>query len=161
EESVNATLEAEVLTRSSRSSRTSYAIVADLSEMELKKILIEKIEGNKEDDDQEGPSAGPNQGAKRQKEGGEQASASTPSEKATKGAGGSTTGSQSQQRFVSESAYAEEPVQTTCQMEEIPLLVYETALPAAPGDAQSWISDLAKQADARSSFNELLDTPID
>nr|GFC92404.1 hypothetical protein [Tanacetum cinerariifolium] len=28
-------------------------------------------------------------------------------------------------------------------------------------DAQSWISELAKQADARSSFNELLDTPID
>nr|GEX98266.1 retrovirus-related Pol polyprotein from transposon TNT 1-94 [Tanacetum cinerariifolium] len=98
-ESVNATLEAEVLTRSSHSSRTSYAIAADLSEMELKKILIEKMEGNKsiqrsdeqrnlykalveayeadkaildtygdstilkrrrEDDDQEGPSAGPN-----------------------------------------------------------------------------------------------------
>nr|GFC05777.1 hypothetical protein [Tanacetum cinerariifolium] len=47
EESVNATLEAEVLTRSSQSSRTSYAIAADLSEMELKKILIEKMEGNK------------------------------------------------------------------------------------------------------------------
>nr|GFB70174.1 hypothetical protein [Tanacetum cinerariifolium] len=46
EESVNATLEAEVLTRSSHSSRTSYAIAADLSEMELKKILIEKMEGN-------------------------------------------------------------------------------------------------------------------
>nr|GFC72304.1 hypothetical protein [Tanacetum cinerariifolium] len=97
--------------------RTSYATAADLSEMELKKILIEKMEGNKsiqrsdeqrnlykalveayeadkaildtcgdstilkrrrEDDDQ---SAGPNQGSKRQKEGGEQASASTPSEK--------------------------------------------------------------------------------
>nr|GFD06005.1 hypothetical protein [Tanacetum cinerariifolium] len=104
EESVNATLEAEVLTRSSRSSRTSYAIAADLSEMELKKILIEKMEGNKsiqrfkeqrnlykalveayeadkaimdtygestilkrrrEDDDQEGPSAGPNRGSNR------------------------------------------------------------------------------------------------
>nr|GEZ20860.1 hypothetical protein [Tanacetum cinerariifolium] len=38
---------------------------------------------------------------------------------------------------------------------------WNTALPAAQGDAQSWISDLAKQADARSSFNELLDTPID
>nr|GFC66336.1 hypothetical protein [Tanacetum cinerariifolium] len=115
----------------------SYAIAADLSEMELKKILIEKMEGNKyiqrsdeqrnhykalveayeadkaildtygdstilkrrrEDDDQEGPSAGPNRGSKQQKEGGEQASASTPSEKATKGAGGSTTGSQSRQR---------------------------------------------------------------
>nr|GFD45421.1 hypothetical protein [Tanacetum cinerariifolium] len=36
EESVNTTLEAEVLTRSSHSSRTSYAVVADLSEMELK-----------------------------------------------------------------------------------------------------------------------------
>nr|GFC65184.1 hypothetical protein [Tanacetum cinerariifolium] len=38
---------AEVLTRSSHSSRTSYAIAADLSKMELKKILIEKMEGNK------------------------------------------------------------------------------------------------------------------
>nr|GEZ98474.1 hypothetical protein [Tanacetum cinerariifolium] len=37
----------EVLTRSSHSSRTSYDVAADLSEMELKKILIEKIEGNK------------------------------------------------------------------------------------------------------------------
>nr|GFC64577.1 hypothetical protein [Tanacetum cinerariifolium] len=42
EASVNATLEAEVLTRSSHSSRTSYAIAADLSEMELIKILIER-----------------------------------------------------------------------------------------------------------------------
>nr|GFB91618.1 hypothetical protein [Tanacetum cinerariifolium] len=47
EQSVNAQLEYEVLTRSSRSSRTSYAVAADLSEMELKKILIEKMEGNK------------------------------------------------------------------------------------------------------------------
>nr|GFA99700.1 hypothetical protein [Tanacetum cinerariifolium] len=47
EESVNAQLEAEVLTRASYSSRTSYAVAADLSEMELKKILIDKIEGNK------------------------------------------------------------------------------------------------------------------
>nr|GEY55729.1 hypothetical protein [Tanacetum cinerariifolium] len=32
---------------------------------------------------------------------------------------------------------------------------------SAQGEAQSWISALAKQTDARSSFNELLDTPID
>nr|GEY31497.1 hypothetical protein [Tanacetum cinerariifolium] len=38
---------------------------------------------------------------------------------------------------------------------------WNAALPAAQGDAQSWISELAKQADARSSFNELIDTPID
>nr|GFD32903.1 hypothetical protein [Tanacetum cinerariifolium] len=47
EESMNTTLEAEVLTRSSHLSITSYAVAADLSEMELKKILIEKMEGNK------------------------------------------------------------------------------------------------------------------
>nr|GFB95180.1 hypothetical protein [Tanacetum cinerariifolium] len=46
---MNEQLEAEVLTRSSHSSRTSYDVAADLSEMELKKILIEKMEGNKED----------------------------------------------------------------------------------------------------------------
>nr|GFC89295.1 hypothetical protein [Tanacetum cinerariifolium] len=34
---------------------------------------------------------------------------------------------------------------------------WNTALPDAQGDAQSWIRELAKQADARSSFNELLD----
>nr|GFA69873.1 hypothetical protein [Tanacetum cinerariifolium] len=131
--------------------------------------------------------------SKRQKEGGEQASASTPSEKATEGAGRSTTGSQSRQMSASEFAFAEEPVQTTCQMEETPHPVFETGaddqpivqtsqnpewfsqprrppssdrawnttLPAAQGDAQSWISDLARQTDARSSFNELLDTLID
>nr|GFD14330.1 hypothetical protein [Tanacetum cinerariifolium] len=114
---------------------------------------------------------GSNRGSKRQKEGGEHASASIPSETATE----------------------EEPVQTTYQMEEPPHPVFETGaddqpivqtsqhpewfsqprrppspdrawnttLPAAQGDTQSWISDLARQTDARSSFNELLDTPID
>nr|GEU44417.1 hypothetical protein [Tanacetum cinerariifolium] len=47
EKTVNEQLEAEVLTRSSNSSKTSYVVAADLSEMELKKILIEKMESNK------------------------------------------------------------------------------------------------------------------
>nr|GEX95421.1 hypothetical protein [Tanacetum cinerariifolium] len=38
---------------------------------------------------------------------------------------------------------------------------WNKSVPAAQGEAQSWISALAKQTDARSSFNELLDTPID
>nr|GEX26450.1 hypothetical protein [Tanacetum cinerariifolium] len=46
-QTMNEQLEAEVLTRSSNSSKTSYAVAADLSEMELKKIIIKKIEGNK------------------------------------------------------------------------------------------------------------------
>nr|GEZ48115.1 hypothetical protein [Tanacetum cinerariifolium] len=197
-------------------------IPADLTEMELKKILIEKMEGNKsiqrsdeqrnlykalvnayeaailkrrreDDDDQEGPSAGSDRGSKRRREGGEHESASTPSEPATRSASRSTTGTQSRQMSASESAFAEEPVQATCQMDEPPHLVFETGaedqpivqtsqhpewfsqprkpptldrdwnktLPAIQGSAQTWINDLAKQADSRSSFNELLDTLID
>nr|GEX47798.1 hypothetical protein [Tanacetum cinerariifolium] len=176
EESVNTQLEAEVLTRSSYSSRTSYAVAADLSEMELKKILIEKMEGNKEsailkrrreDDDQEGPSVGSNRGSKRQREGGEHASANTLSEPATGGAGRSTTRTQSRQL----SASAEDqPIVQTSQHPEwfsqpsrppTPDRDWNKSFPAAQGDAQSWISALAKQTDARSSFSELLDTPID
>nr|GEW41268.1 hypothetical protein [Tanacetum cinerariifolium] len=47
EQTVNEKLEAEVLTWLSNSSKTSYVVAADLFEMELKKILIEKMEGNK------------------------------------------------------------------------------------------------------------------
>nr|GEX91004.1 hypothetical protein [Tanacetum cinerariifolium] len=47
EKTVNEQLEAEVLTRSSNSSKTSYTVAADLSKIELKKILIEKMESNK------------------------------------------------------------------------------------------------------------------
>nr|GFD25663.1 hypothetical protein [Tanacetum cinerariifolium] len=141
------------------------------------------LKRRRKDDDQEGPSARSDRGSKRQKEGGEHASASTPSETATGGAGKSTTGSQSRQLSASESSFTEEPVQTTCQMEEPPHSMFETdaddqpivqtsqhpewfsqprrppspdrdwnkTLPAAKGDAQSWISDLARQTDARLS----------
>nr|GFA31508.1 hypothetical protein [Tanacetum cinerariifolium] len=90
------------------------------------------LKRRREDDDQEGPSAGSDRGSKRQKEGGEHASASTPSEKATEGAGRSTTGSQSRQLSASESVLAEEPVQTTCQMEEPPHSVFKTGADDPP-----------------------------
>nr|GEY50823.1 hypothetical protein [Tanacetum cinerariifolium] len=48
---MNEQLEAKVLTRSSNSSKTSYAVAADLSKMELKNILFEKMESNKRCDD--------------------------------------------------------------------------------------------------------------
>nr|GEU67551.1 hypothetical protein [Tanacetum cinerariifolium] len=47
EQTVNEQLEAEVLTWSSNSSKISYVVAADLSEMDLKKSLIKKMEGNK------------------------------------------------------------------------------------------------------------------
>nr|GFB05548.1 hypothetical protein [Tanacetum cinerariifolium] len=128
---VNEKLEAKVLTRSSNSSKTFYVVAADLSKMELKKILIEKIEGNKSiqrsneqrnlykalveayepdkiildtygetvtlkrrrDDDadkDEKPSAGPDRGSKRRREGKKPESASAPTETATRSAGRST-----------------------------------------------------------------------
>nr|GFB47716.1 hypothetical protein [Tanacetum cinerariifolium] len=159
EQTMNEQLEIEVLTQSSHSLKTSYAVAADLSKMELKKILIEKMEGNKSikrsdeqrnlykalikayesdkiildtygetvtlkrrhDDDvdkDEEPSAGPDWGSKRRKEGKEPESASTPKEKATRSAGNSTQGSKSRQASAIESTLAEEPMQTTFQMEE-------------------------------------------
>nr|GEY67360.1 hypothetical protein [Tanacetum cinerariifolium] len=146
-------------------------IPADLSEMKLKKILIEKMEGNKsiqlsdeqqnlykalveaydadktildtygesgilkrrrKDDDQEGPFAGSDRGSKRRREGGEHASASTLSKPASGSTGRSTTGTQSRQLSASESAFAEEPVQTTCQMEEPSHPVFETGAEDQP-----------------------------
>nr|GFA81404.1 hypothetical protein [Tanacetum cinerariifolium] len=106
-------------------------------------------------------------GGRLQKEGGEHASASTPSKIATEGAVRSTKGSQSRQLFASA---IDQPIVQTSQHPEwfsqprrppSPDLAWNNTLPAAQGDAQSWISDLARQTDARSSFNELLDTPID
>nr|GFA41216.1 hypothetical protein [Tanacetum cinerariifolium] len=136
EQAVNEQLEAKVLTRSSHSSKNSYAVVADLSEMELKKILIEKMEGNKDDDDDddkdEEPSARPEWGSKRRIEGKEPESASAPMETATRSADMSTQGSQSRQASASESAFAEEPVQTTCQMEEPSHLEFDTGAEDQP-----------------------------
>nr|GEX14543.1 hypothetical protein [Tanacetum cinerariifolium] len=45
--SVNEQLEAEVLIRSSNKLNTSHAVASNLSELELKKILIDKMENNK------------------------------------------------------------------------------------------------------------------
>ncbi|GJZ12919.1 hypothetical protein Tco_0548149 [Tanacetum coccineum] len=44
---VNEQLEVEVLTSSSNESKTSHPVAANLSELELKKILIDKMESNK------------------------------------------------------------------------------------------------------------------
>nr|GEZ41225.1 hypothetical protein [Tanacetum cinerariifolium] len=182
EQTVNEKLEAEVLTWSSNSSKTSYAVVADLSEMELKKILIEKMEGNKSihrsneqrnlykalveayesvkiildtyrdtvtlkrhhDDDadrDEEPFVGSDWG-----------SADKP-----------TQGSKSRQTSESESATAEEPMQTTYKMEEPSHPEFETGADDQPiiESSQHPECELAKQSDSRSSFNELMDTPVD
>nr|GEX01381.1 hypothetical protein [Tanacetum cinerariifolium] len=143
--------------------QTSYVVAADLSEMELKKILIEKMEGNKSihrsneqmylykafveayesdntlkrrrDDDadkNEEPSAGSDRGSKRRREGKEPESASTPKEKATRSTGKSIHGYKSRQTSTSESAIAEEPMQTTFKMEEPSHPEFETGADDQP-----------------------------
>nr|GEU53704.1 uncharacterized mitochondrial protein AtMg00810-like [Tanacetum cinerariifolium] len=118
---------------------SAIPVFADLSKMELKKIIIEKMEGNKsiqetvilkrrsddDDDKGEGPSARSDRGSKRRREGKEHESASAPLETATRSAGKSTTGSKSRQASASESALAEEPVQTTSQIKEPSHSVFE------------------------------------
>nr|GEY08531.1 hypothetical protein [Tanacetum cinerariifolium] len=78
------------------------------------------------------PSAGSDRGSKRRREGKEPELASVPQEKATRSAGKSTQGSNSQQTSASESATAEEPMQTTFEMEEPSHLEFETGADDQP-----------------------------
>nr|GFC67938.1 hypothetical protein [Tanacetum cinerariifolium] len=85
-----------------------------------------------DDDDQEGPSAGSDRGSKRRREGG------------------------------SLNQLAIHPNQQPEPRKPLTSDRYwNKTLPTVQGSAQTWISELAKQADSRSSFNELLDTPLD
>nr|GFB06412.1 hypothetical protein [Tanacetum cinerariifolium] len=158
EESVNAQLEAEVLTRSSHSSRTSYAVAADLSEMELKKILIDKMEGNKEDVRmmmiRKDPPLDQTGGLRDEENEGSMHQPALHLNQLPKVQAGAE----------------DQPIVQTSQHPEwfsqprkppTPNRDWNKSLPAAQGNSQSWINSLAKQTDARSSFNELLDTPID
>nr|GEX16254.1 retrovirus-related Pol polyprotein from transposon TNT 1-94 [Tanacetum cinerariifolium] len=155
-------------------------------------VMLKRRRDDDADKDEE-PSAGPDRGSKRHREGKEPESASAPKEKATRSAGKSTQGSKSQQMSTSESATAEEPMQTTFKMEEPSHPEFETGtddqpiiepsqhpewfsqqkkpptpdrdwnktLSATHRSIQPWISDLAKLSESRSSFNELMDTPVD
>ncbi|GJR80196.1 hypothetical protein Tco_0150981 [Tanacetum coccineum] len=104
EKTVNEQLEVEVMTRSSTESKTSLAIVANLSELELKKILIDKIESNKKEPE----------------------STSTPKEKTPKSTGKSTERSKSLHKSAGESTHAEEPMHTTKDLEEPAHQEFET-----------------------------------
>ncbi|GKC58924.1 hypothetical protein Tco_1086522 [Tanacetum coccineum] len=131
EKTINEQLEAEVLTHSSNESKTSHAVATNLSELKLKKILIDKMESNKrrdkEDKDEE-PFAGSNRGSKRRRAGKEPDSTSAPKEKTSKTTGKSTEGSKSHQKPADESAQAEEPMQTAKDLEEPAHLEFKTGV---------------------------------
>ncbi|GKC01232.1 hypothetical protein Tco_0987368 [Tanacetum coccineum] len=119
EKTINEQLEAEVMTRSSNESNTSHTIAANLSELELKKILIDKMESNKDDEDKdEEPSAGSNRGSKKRRVGKEPESTSALKEKTSKSFGKSYEGSKSQHKTAKESAHTDEPMHTTKDLEQ-------------------------------------------
>nr|GEZ55008.1 hypothetical protein [Tanacetum cinerariifolium] len=118
EKLVNEQLEAEVLTRSSNKAKTPHVVAANLYKLELKKILIDKMEitldtyrdivtfktrQDDEDNDEE-PFAGSNWWSKRRRARKEPESSSAPKEKTSESTGKSKEGSKSHQKSTGKSA---------------------------------------------------------
>ncbi|GJX71330.1 hypothetical protein Tco_0308501, partial [Tanacetum coccineum] len=80
-----------------------------------------------EDKDEE-PSAGSNQGSKRRRAGKEPESTSAPKEKTSKRTGKSTEGAKSHHKSASEFAQAEEPMHTAKDLEEPTHQKFETGV---------------------------------
>nr|GEV64226.1 hypothetical protein [Tanacetum cinerariifolium] len=156
---VNAQLKVEVLTRLSHSSRTSYAVAADLSEMELKKILIDKMEGNKEDVRKtmirKDPPLDQTRGLRDEEKEGSMHQPTLHLNQLPRVQACLLQGL-NLDRCLPDPEWFSQPRKPPTSNHD-----WNKTLPAAQGNAQSWISVLANQIDARSSFNELLDTPID
>nr|GEX09554.1 hypothetical protein [Tanacetum cinerariifolium] len=136
--------------------QTSYDVVADLSKTELKKILIEKMEGNKSihrSNEQRNlykalveayesnkiilDTFGEIVTLKKRRD--------DDADKDEEPSAGPDRGSK-RRREGKEPESASAPTETATRSAD---------------SIQPWISDLAKQSDSRSSFNELMDTPVD
>nr|GFB93773.1 hypothetical protein [Tanacetum cinerariifolium] len=91
-------------------------------------------------------------------------STSAPKEKTSKTSGKSTEGSKSHHKTGSESAPVEEPMHTTQHLKEP---VHQEFVTGATNDqpveeaSQHPNCNLEKKADSSTSFNELMDTPVD
>nr|GEY21853.1 hypothetical protein [Tanacetum cinerariifolium] len=96
-------------------------------------VMLKRRRDDDADRDEE-PFAGSDQGSNRRREGKEPESASAPIEKATRSVGNSTKGSRSRQKSASESTTAEEPMQTTFEMEEPSHPEFETSCRVIPFD---------------------------
>ncbi|GKD20530.1 hypothetical protein Tco_1222233 [Tanacetum coccineum] len=179
EKYVTESLGAEVLVRSTNQPQTSYAVAASLSEFELKKIFIDKMETNKSID--------------RRRSGKEAESSKELTHKESKSISSSKGASRSQPKSLGKSAQAEEHGQKVDNLEEhshqefntgdddvIPVReTLEDASQWNPSSSltsdrewhktknadkrppQPWISQLAQATSIQSSFNEFLATPID
>ncbi|GKB36770.1 hypothetical protein Tco_0881712 [Tanacetum coccineum] len=163
---VNEQLEAEVLTRSSNEFKTSHAVATNLSELELKKILIDKMERNKsihrsDEDKDEEPSAGSNLGSKRRRAGKEPESTSAPKEKTSKTIGKFTEGSKSHHKSADKSAQAEESMHTSKDLEELAHQEFITGVTKDQPDEETyqlpnWFQKQAKPPTPDRDWNKTL-----
>ncbi|GJV29434.1 retrovirus-related pol polyprotein from transposon TNT 1-94 [Tanacetum coccineum] len=143
EKTVNEQLEAEVLTRSSNESKTSHAIAANLFELELKKILIDKMESNKSIHRSD-----------EQKNLYNALVDAYESEKLILNTYGDTVS------FKRQTSQLLDWVQKQAKP-PTPDRDWNKTLSDAHGPVQPWLSYWAQMKDPRESFNELMDTPLD
>nr|GEV89086.1 retrovirus-related Pol polyprotein from transposon TNT 1-94 [Tanacetum cinerariifolium] len=125
----------------------------------LKQLMDERRRDNDEE-----PSAGPDRGSKRRRE-------ASASESAFAKEPVQTTSQMEEPSHLEFDTGAEDQpiIQSSqhpewfSQPQKPPTLDrdWNKTLPTVHGSIQSWISELAKQANTRSSFNELMDTPLD
>ncbi|GKE50346.1 hypothetical protein Tco_1481604, partial [Tanacetum coccineum] len=182
EKNIIESLEAIVLAKSSYQPKSTYEAAASLSEFELTKMLIDKMEKNKsydtddykkelydaliksyetnkdlfdsyseifslnrsrdDKDKDQGPSAGSDQGTKRRNSSKEVESSRDSRSKAKKSSSTSKDASHPQYKPFGKSAHVEEPSHTV-------------------DDSETWISQVARAKEPTTSFDELINTPID
>nr|GEV47137.1 hypothetical protein [Tanacetum cinerariifolium] len=162
EKTINEQLEAKVLTHSSKSSKTSHAIAADLSELELKKILIDKMESKKSIhilDEQKNLYKALVDAYEcdklildKYRDTVTLKDVEMMRTKTNNPPLDQTGGPREDEQEKNQSQPAKPPT---------PDHAWNKTFSATHGRIQHWISNLAKKANSRTSFNELMDTPVD
>nr|GEV46311.1 retrovirus-related Pol polyprotein from transposon TNT 1-94 [Tanacetum cinerariifolium] len=181
EKYVTETLGAEVLVRTTNQPQTAYAVAASLSNFELKKILIDKIEAKKSinrSDTQKNlynalvesynsdkdiiTSYGDDQGMKRRKSGKDADSSKDSRSKEKKSSSTSKEASQSQHKSFGKSVQAKEPIHT---IEESGMQQDQEFVTGdnneQPVDNQTWITQAALAEEPPTLFDEFNDTSFD
>ncbi|GJW73284.1 hypothetical protein Tco_0132654 [Tanacetum coccineum] len=180
----NDQIEAEVLIRSSNESKTSHVVAAILSELELKKILIDKMESNKSfhrSDEQKNlykalvdayksdklilDTYEDTVSFKRHRD---------DEDKDAEPSDGSNQGPREEELEKNQSLPVHQrkrPSRQLASQLKGPNLIttkpptpdrdWNKTLPDAHGPVQPWLSSLAQIEDPRELFNELMDTPLD
>ncbi|GKC56524.1 hypothetical protein Tco_1084122, partial [Tanacetum coccineum] len=163
---IHESLENVVLDKSSSQLQSTYEAAASLTEFELKKILLDKLEksksyranlnitetrGREDKYKDEDPPAGSDQGLKKKKTSKDAEPPKGSKSKESKSS--SSKGTKSQSKTSGKSVQIEEPVFETADT--------RMGGPRSRGPPQTWISKISKARKPPTTFDELMSTPID